>query len=209
MMRKYFLFIVSLVLLQCTMGQSTYGIKAGLNLSDQRKEFSTPENINKQLQKTKPLLGYQFGVFGKVGISSTLTIAAEANFSLIGSKTYYLTEDQILNPDGKDHYYNDKLGYIEIPLILQYNINKLYFGLGPGIGIKVFSKITNFENSTYSTPFYKTMDAAGNLLTGYRFTKKIDVNVRYSYGLLNVHEDNNYINVKNRFLNVSLLYSLK
>ena len=191
------------------MGQSTFGLKAGLNLSDQRKEFSTPENANKQVQETKHFLGYQFGVFGKTNISSTLTIAAEANFSLIGSKTYYLTEDQILDPDGKDHYYDDKLGYLEIPFTLQYNINKLYFGLGPSIGIKVFSKISNFENSTYSTPFYKIMDAAANLLTGYKITKKIDVNVRYSYGLLNVHEENNYINIKNRLLNVSLLYSLK
>ena len=169
----------------------------------------TPQNATPQLHETKPLWGYQFGVFYKAKVNSTWAISAETNFSLVGSRTQYLTEEQILNPDGVIHYFNDKIGYIEVPVTLQYTLNKLYFGAGPGIAFKVFSKITNFENSTYKTPYYKTLDFSANVLMGYELAKKWDVNLRYSYGLLNIHEDNIYVKTKNRFFNLSLLYSLK
>src|SRR5438477_8460785 len=143
--------------------QNTFGLKAGLNLSNQAKTFMTPQNATPQLHETKPLWGYQFGVFYKAKVNSTWAISAETNFSLVGSRTQYLTEEQILNPDGVIHYFNDKIGYIEVPVTLQYTLNKLYFGAGPGIAFKVFSKITNFENSTYKTPYYKTLDFSANV----------------------------------------------
>lgn len=205
----FFLIISTLLIGQYAISQNIFGLKAGLNLSNQKKTFSTPQNPSTQTQNTKELLGYQFGVFYKIKINEKLVFSTEVIFSEIGSKTPYTTEQQVLNPDGIQHYFNDKMGYIEIPLSLQYTLNKLYFGIGPSIAFKVFSKITNFETETYNTAYYKTLDATGNILAGCKFSKKIDLNLRYSYGLLNVHEDNNYVTTKNRFLNLSFLYSLK
>jgi len=209
-MKKILLLLITAsALRQNAFCQNILGFKAGLNLANQAKNFTTPQNPTPQPNKTKPLWGYQFGVFYKAKMNNHWAFSAETNFSLIGSKAEYLTEEQILNPDGTTHYYNDKIGYIEIPLTLQYKLNRLYFGAGPAIAFKVFSKITNFENSTYKTPYYKTLDASANVLTGYQLSKKWDLNFRYSYGLLNIHEDNIYVKTKNRFFNLSVLYSLK
>jgi hypothetical protein len=81
--------------------------------------------------------------------------------------------------------------------------------LGPSVGFKMFSKLTNFENSTYTIPQYQTMDAAGNLLAGYTVASNVDVNVRYSHGLVNLYAHPGYAKTKNRFFNLSILYSLK
>lgn len=209
-MKYLFVLMISFILTeQYAISQNTYGIKVGLNLSNQKKTFSTPQNPSTQTQDTKELLGFQFGAFYKIKMNEKLVFSTEVIFSEIGSKTPYTTEQQVLNPDGIQHYFNDKMGYIEIPLSLQYILNKLYFGIGPSISFKVFSKIKNFETQVYNTTYYKTLDAAANILAGYKFSEKIDLNLRYSYGLLNIHEDHNYVTTKNRFLNLSFLYSLK
>ncbi len=209
-MKKIFVLFITLTsFAQNSFCQNIFGLKAGVNLSNQAKTFTTPQDPTSQRNETKPLWGYMFGVFYKAKMNNTWAISAETNFSLVGSRTQYLTEEQILNPDGVTHYYNDKIGYIEVPLTLQYSLNKLYFGAGPSISFKVFSKITNFENRTYKTPYYKTLDFSANVLMGYQLAKKWNVNFRYSYGLLNIYEDNLYVKTKNRFFNLSLLYSLK
>ena len=205
----FFLFIVCFGLHLYAIGQGTFGLKAGVNLSNQTKTFTTTQNSSAQKQETKPLLGYQVGSFFKAKMSSKLTFSAEVNFSLIGSKTKYVTETQLLNPDGRTHYYNDKLGYIEVPVTVQYNFTRLYVGAGPGIGFKVYSRITNFENRSYQSDLYKALDATANILLGYKVSKKCDVNFRSSHGLLNIHQQHEYAKTKNRFLNLSLLYSLK
>jgi hypothetical protein len=151
-------------------------------------------------------LGYQFGAFYKKRLHSQLLISTEANFSLLGSKTRYVTEQQLLNPDGKNHYYNEKVGYIQVPVSLQLALNRIYFGAGPSVGIRLFSKITNFDNRSYNVPFYRTMDAAANILAGYTVSNKMAVDVRYSHGLVNVYKEHSYYKTKNRFFNISLLY---
>lgn len=208
-MKKIFLFpIIFTLSTQCGISQHILGLKTGLNLSNQLKTFSTTISPSASKQETKPFWGYQFGAFYKKYLNKKWVISAETNFSLIGSKTLYLTEQQIINPDGVPHYYNDKTGYIEVPVSLQYHFNNLYFGAGPTIAFNVFSKITNFENRTYKNPNYRMLDVATNFLAGYKISKKMDINLRYNYGLINVHKSLDFPEVKNRFINLSLLYSL-
>ena len=109
-------------------------------------------------------------------------------------------------------YVNIRIGYVEIPLSLQYHVKKWYAGAGPSIGFKLFSKS---RDSGYYYNYYKKLDIAANVLAGYKITKNLDVNVRYSYGLLNVLKDQSYygnyytkVTTTNRFANVSVLYSL-
>jgi hypothetical protein len=81
--------------------------------------------------------------------------------------------------------------------------------MGPSVGFKIFSKLTNFENRTYDIYYYRTIDAAGNILAGYTVSIKFDVNVRYTHGLVNIYEEPGYAMTKNTLVNLSILYSLK
>jgi hypothetical protein len=182
--------------------QSSFGWKAGLNLANQSKTISIPQ-VPATTQDTKPFVGYQLGLFFKTKLHDQFFVSAETNLSVIGSST------TLSASDGKTYNTNEKLGYIELPLTLQYSINKIYFGLGPSIGFKLFSKLTGFENRTYDIPYYQTIDAAGNVLAGFRITRKVDANLRYSHGFVNIYEDPGYAKARNRFFSLSVLYTLK
>ena len=202
-MRKAFhLIICMLVMGYATRGQSSFGIKAGLNLANQDKTISIPQ-VPATTLNTKPFLGYQLGLFYKTKPYNQFSVSAEANFSVIGSGRVLTTSD------GQTHNTREKLGYLELPLIVQYSFKKIYFGIGPGVGFKLFSKITNFENSTYDISYYQAVDAAGNLLAGFKVSRKVDVNLRYSHGFVNIYKDPGYARTTNKFFNLSVLYSLK
>lgn len=202
-MNKTFLLAFAMLMLGYgASGQSRFGLKAGINLANQVKTLSIPQ-VPSTTQKTRPFVGYQLGAFYKAELHNRFLLSAEANFSVIGSGMTLMTSD------GKSYNANEKLGYIELPLTIQYTIGKIYLGAGPSVGFKVFSKITNFENRSYDIPYYRTIDAAGNFLAGYTISKKLDVNIRYSHGLVNLYDDPGYANTKNRFFSLSLLYSMK
>jgi hypothetical protein len=136
--------------------------------------------------------------------------SSELNFSLVGSKIPYLTRDDSADSVYVDRQYNGTVGYLEVPLSIQYKVHRFYVGVGPGVAFRLFNKKLN---SVYINN-YKTLDVSGNLLAGYKIAKRLDVNVRYSYGLLNIlnYNDQSYdtrMSLKNRFLNLSVLYSLK
>lgn len=182
--------------------QSRIGLKAGLNLSNQTRTLSIPQ-VPATKQNTEALVGYQLGVFYKKSLAKNLSLAAEPAFSLIGSSM------TLVASDGKSYDTDEKLGYIELPLTLQYMFDKLYFGAGPSVGLKLFSKLSGFENRTFDITSYKTIDAAGNVLVGYGISNKIDLNLRYSHGLINIIKDPGYAKTKNRFFNLSVLFYLK
>ncbi len=186
--------------------QNAFGVKAGANIADQYRRMSLAQNVSK---KTKPLPGYQLGAFYKRHMNSRLDLSVEANLSLIGARVSYVTEEHILNPDGKSHYFNDKIGYIDIPVALQYHFNDFYLMAGPNLALKVFSRVTNFENRSFSGFNYRKIDAGGNFGAGYNMSKRLGVNLRYYHGLLNIAGSDSYLKIRNRFVNLSMLYYFK
>src|SRR5947209_5352 len=166
---KTFLVLFVLLFFSCEVNaQSRYGIKAGVNLATQVKTISISP-VPPMTQNTKPFVGYQVGGFYKTNLSTGFSFSAEINLSVIGSGM------KLTAPDGNSYNTNDKLGYLELPLFLQYSINKIYFGIGPGVGLKVFSKLTNFENNSYNISYYKNWDVTGNVLAGYSVSDKTDL----------------------------------
>lgn len=202
-MKKSSLLICGLLLfIYSAKSQSRFAVKTGFTLANQTKTISIPQVPNTQ-QNTRTLIGYQFGVIYKTILSKNVSFSVQPGFSLIGSSM------TLMSADGKSYDTDEKLGYIELPLTLQYSFNKLYFGAGPSIGLKLFSKLSGFENITFDITSYKSMDAAGNILVGYSLSNKIDLNARYSHGLINIIQDPGYAKTKNRFFNFSVLCYLK
>lgn len=208
MKKLLLLFLVVAAGRQPASGQSAFGLKAGIHAADHAKVFTGMDSEPEDLP-TRPYLGYGVGVFFKAKLNRQWALSAETNFSVIGSRTQYTVPGQVQNPDGKTRYFNDKIGYIEVPLTVQYQAGKLYGGIGPSVAYKLFSKMTQFEGQTYETTYYKKLDAAANILAGYQLSEQWDVNLRYSHGVLNIHENDVFMDTKNRFLNVSVLYTLK
>ena len=208
-MKKFsFSILILFVFTHYAICQNGFGVKAGLNLSDQHVKFTPPPD---ETDQPKNYLGYQLGAFYKIKMSKRWSFSSELNFSVIGSKMLFTTEGDLDSAGLIGKYYNHKMGYLELPLSLQYNMHDFYVGGGLSVSYKLFSKL----ESLGKTPFYQKADAAANVLAGYKLCKQIDVNIRYSYGLLNILKDESvygiYSNVttKNRFFNLSVLYFIK
>ena len=198
-MARNFLIVIGMLLLGCAAkSQSHFGAKAGLNVAGQRTMSSM--NIS---ELTSPFIGYQLGVFYKTKPNNNFLVCAEANFSVIGSTVVLVTGS------GEQYDAHRKLGYLELPVMLQYQAGKFYFGAGPSVGFKLFSRITNFERGPFNIPYYKTFDAAVNILAGYSVSGRVGVDLRYSHGIVNIEKDPGDNKTKNQYLNVSVLYFVK
>lgn len=194
--------LVYLLFVFVAQGQFQYGLKAGLNVANQTKNMSIPQVPN-TIQNTKAMLGYQLGSFVKAKLSKHLSLSAEPAFSVVGAGM------TLVDANLKSYDVREKIGYVELPLILQYKFQQLYFGAGPSAGIKVFSKLSGFENRSFDITNYKAFDAAGNVVVGYALSKKLDLNARYSHGFTNLIKDPGYSTTKNRFFNLSVLWYLQ
>jgi len=163
-MKKLFLITCMFVLVYNAKSQNRFGIKAGLNVANQHVTITVPEEPT-IAEDTKPIVGYQAGAFYRIKLSTKLSLHTEANFSVIGSKRTLMT------PDLQMYDAKEKLGYVEVPLILEYSINKFHAGVGASAGFKLFGKLTNFEDKTFDIPYYRTMDVAGDLFCRILFIK--------------------------------------
>jgi hypothetical protein len=198
-MTKNVLTVIGMLLLGCAAkSQSRFGAKVGLNVAGQR----TTNSID-IAELTSPFIGYQLGVFYKTKPNNNFLVCAEANFSVIGSTVVLVTGS------GEQYDAHRKLGYLELPVMLQYQAGKFYFGAGPSVGFKLFSRITNFERGPFNIPYYKTFDAAVNILAGYSVSERVGVDLRYSHGIVNIEKDPGDNKTKNQYLNVSVLYFVK
>ena len=207
-MTKFILAFIALMLVaDVAISQNAYGLKAGVNFSNQ-KVISTPSNS----LSNKALIGYQIGLFYKRNLNSKWNLVTEGNFSLIGANYEYI----FINNTNPDHiatdsrYYANRIGYLEVPILIQMNISKFYFGAGPGISLKLF----NTKSDTHQVPTYTRFDFAGNIMAGFKIAQKLDLNARYSHGIANTLKDQSFygeykhVAIKNRSASLCILYHL-
>lgn len=153
------LFSVVVLVLTTTLIQAQdikYGVKGGMSISNMDYE-GTPINRNEHRN------GFVFGVFVEYGLTESLSIVPELQFSGEGSN--------------KEGFRND---YLNLPVILKYTFfEKLGVGLGPQAGLKVNKKDDGFKNMVFSGVGY----------IEYQLTDEFAIDARYNYGFSNVFDD--------------------
>ncbi|NAW52156.1 outer membrane beta-barrel protein, partial [Elizabethkingia argentiflava] len=128
-------------------------------------------------------------------ISTTLSLQPEVIYNDLGSKVTF----------GNDHKnsYSTNLGYIAVPVMLQYNATpEFYLEAGPEFGflISAKNKLKDGDGRSLETDWTKT--ATRNLNTfnlgvglglGYHITPKVSINARYVAGITNIGKDKDLI----------------
>lgn len=187
----YTILIILIIINISTFGQIKYiGGSLGYNLS--------------KLNYKNDLQGYDFnfkngfkgGLFTEYQISAYISVRGEINYSMRG--TEYGTEAKLGFPK---HKFIQKLNYVEVPIILQYNIPvefllKPKIFIGPEISLLLNAKIEYVENDVsiaeadekdhFKSTEYGIVFGAGTdyLLPGGKFL----FDVRYYYGLGNINK---------------------
>lgn len=192
--------IFPLVLLLATMlttaawSQVSFGIKAGLNISNQAFSFSSGGITI----SPKPLVGFHGGVylnakFGKFGIQP------EAYYSMQGSK---------FEDSGSTVKFN--FNYINVPILLRYNVTDfLNLHLGPQFGILMSAKATDGSQTLDIKEDVKTLDVSIAAGIGVDLPFGLSGGARYVAGLTNIEKDNpDGEKLKNSIIQIYLGYRL-
>jgi hypothetical protein len=193
-MRKIFIILTALFLVNISYAQVRFGLKAGGNLA----------NID-GFDKTKMKLGLSAGPALQIKLANVFFLQTELLYSVKGTRS-----DSMQNADAKLD-----LNYINLPILIGYRAAPNFsIKLGPEIGRLLSAKSEIDGNTTDITDFYQSFDFGANLGLAYSF-KKIALDLRYNYGFKDLLERANGSgtsggeDVANRVLQFSLTYFIK
>lgn len=141
-----------------------YGVRAGLNISNLDFDgTSFPDNAHRN--------GFMFGFFAEYSFSNKVSVLPELQFSGEGAK------EEPLNLD-----------YIQAPVLFNFKLGpKMYFQIGPQVGLKINKVDDGIRNFAYS--------GVGGL--SYNLTPMIFVDARYTYGISNIFDEALGVKAKN------------
>lgn len=186
-----------------------FGIKAGSNFSQYTPDFKV-DNTSLQSEFT-PKFGYYFGGFANLRIKDNLRLQTELLFTNNGTKVKY---DVTVAVPGSfnagtfvsgEYEYNLNEFNVSVPISLQYQFsNKFFIEAGFMFNYVLFAKqriinypLENAEENLFDNPEENLdrFDLAGLLGLGFKFSKDINFNLRYSLSILErnssaFHNDN-------------------
>jgi hypothetical protein len=193
-MRKAFVILAALFLINSSYGQVRFGLKAGGNLA----------NID-GFDKTKMKLGLSAGPALQVKLANVFFLQTELLYSIKGTRS-----DSMQSSDAKLN-----LNYINLPILIGYRAAPNFsIKLGPEIGHLLSAESEVHGNTTDITDLYQSFDFGADLGLAYTF-KKIALDLRYNYGFKDLLDRANGSgtsggeDVANRVLQFSLTYFIK
>lgn len=167
MKNKALIVAVLLGIMMTAKGQDLkFGVKGGLNLATLSDNGS---GLN-----LRP--AFHFGIVSEYRISNNFSIQPELLYSSQGQKYH---GGSVL-----------KLDYLNLPIIAKYYIseNNIYSEVGPQLGVLLSAKEGGGIGSFSVKENYRDIDFGFNLGLGYKFEGGLNVNVRYYFGIANVHD---------------------
>jgi hypothetical protein len=198
-MRKAFVILAALFLINSSYGQVRFGLKAGGNLANM-------DGFN----QSKMRLGISAGPALQINLAKMFFLQSELLYSIKGRDS---------NTTQNNSSASLSLNYINLPILFGYRVAPNFsIKLGPELG-RLLSAKSQFNGSTTDvTSIYQDFDFGADLALAFAF-KKLSLDLRYNYGLTDlIHghfEDpnGNFISEEsfgsNRVLQFSLCYFLK
>ena len=117
-----------------------------------------------------------FGFFANIGLSKVMSIMPEIQFSAEGANAEPL-----------------HLDYIQAPILVKFRLSeKLHFGVGPQVGLKVHKYEDGIKNFAYS----------GVGAVEYKLSHVLFADIRYTYGVSNIFDD--YLSTEAKNSNIQL-----
>ncbi len=201
--------ILSIFLYQAAFSQMAFGVKAGANLTNigltniDEDEFSFERDIR---------LSYHLGVFSSLDFTKKTAVVAEILYSSKGFSTTGNSADKT-----KINFH-----YIALPVLLNYKIkDRLNFEVGPELDYLVSARSKHDGQSADIGFIYrKKFDLGLDAGLKYSVDEKVNLGIRYNYGLLSVWgndiivtNEQGYIvdsnpKIQNRVIQASIVYIL-
>lgn len=126
--------------------------------------------------------GFVFGAFVDFGLTESLAVMTELQYSPEGANLQYYKTD-----------------YLNLPVILNYSIfGDVKLGVGPQVGVKVHKNNDGFKNFVFS----------GVGFAEYMISDEFGVDFRYLYGISNVFDDELNLEARQGVMQFGVTYRL-
>lgn len=179
------LFLVGALALVGAVNAQTFGVKAGMNIS----------NISNS-DDSKSKIGLNAGVFLNAPIAANFSIQPEVLYNSKGAKSDFEGFDLNLNLD-----------YISVPVMFQYNATpQFYLEAGPEFSFLLSGKVKADGESEDVKESFKGFDMGIGLGAGYYFTPNIGITARYVAGVTDILDANDGDASRNGVFQVGLAY---
>ncbi|MBP0902306.1 porin family protein [Mariniflexile gromovii] len=120
------------------------------------------------------------GFFGDIRFTKTVSLVPELQFSAEGARIEVW-----------------QLDYIQAPILFKFRLSeKFRLAAGPQVGLKIFKENDDMRNFAYS-------GVAG---IDYKLTHMLFADIRYTYGFVNVFDENLAISAKNSNIQLGIGY---
>lgn len=167
MKTKLYLLVAGLILLSTTTWAQKFGVKAGINLSNEKASASgvSVSASNK--------VGFTVGAFADWEISQLFSIQSELNYSQMGAKVGSQKE---------------RLDYIAIPILAKFHLGELGIYAGPQASFLIGGK-DQFQGQPIGVASqFKMLDFSAVGGAEYVLAQKVVVSARYQLGLINISD---------------------
>ncbi|MBF9221779.1 porin family protein [Hymenobacter ruricola] len=148
--------------------QASFGVKAGASLTTlggaDASGFSNKVGLNA-------------GVVANLGFGDALSLQPEVLFSMKGAA---------LSDNTKVKY---NFNYIDIPVMLQYNADGLFFEAGPQLGILASAKATDGSTDIDVKDGLNTIDFGYAVGLGYKLESGPMIGLRYNGGITSIDKE--------------------
>ena len=125
-----------------------------------------------------------FSGYNKLGIYAGGFISTDFNDLISGEIGMIYSQKGSKEPNRKGQVYNGyklTLGYLEFPILVQFNYQKWAFEIGPSIGLLIHSKEQNlYQDDIQSATQFESFEIAGLVGVNYSFNEKWGANLRIS-----------------------------
>ncbi|WP_207492580.1 porin family protein [Aridibaculum aurantiacum] len=213
-MKKVFLLAAASLLATAGFSQVRFGGQALGVVSS----ASVGEEMEGMKKSMKP--GFGIGVVAEIGLTDALTLRPSLNYLQKGVKMKGSGNTDVGTYSGEMKV---NMNYLELPVVLAYNINtangKVFFGAGPSLGYGIGGKTKvdmtvsfpsipgmpaqhhsedakTFKKEEDEGAGFKRFDFSANVIAGMQFNSGFFVNAGGLFGLSNIgSEDSKYRNI--------------
>lgn len=183
-MKRIFILSVFTLTAFTIQAQVRFGVKAGINLT----KFSGSDAGDNNF-----LLGYAGGGLVNYKLADAVSLQGEVLYSLEGASSKDVAE-------GMNIKTRAKLGYVNIPVLAQYNHSSgFYAETGPQLGILASAKASmSAEGDSYSQDMkdsFKKINFSWGIGAGYKLSNGLGIGARYNLGLANIPDGDSKVKV--------------
>lgn len=168
--------------------QTSFGIKAGMNISNLRGDDVAGGDVKSQI-------GANGGLYAHIPAGTNFAIQPELLYSIEGAKA-------------KNSDLQTELNYVNVPVMFQYvNPSGFYAELGPQVGFLTSAKLKLNGVSSDIKDDLSTINISAGAGLGYNFTPAVGAGVRYTLGLTRLGDNDPKADIKTSNLSIGIHYT--